>query len=88
MKINFNNVRKHAVINYEKLVEKLNNSITTNEYGYKMIQIDANDIQKYLDDLRFDLIAIACTFEDDSDEFSDLSDEIGDVLHFNNEDDE
>lgn len=93
MKINFNNVRKQAMLNYISLVEKLNASLTNDyldnnsHYTSRNVKIEAEYIEKDLENLRFNLFAICLTSEEGNDEFKDLSDEFPeDVVCFNGED--
>jgi hypothetical protein len=95
MNINFNNVRKQALFNYISLVEKLNNSLRKDyleelsSYKSKNVKIEAQDIEKDLENLRFDLIAICCTYDQENEDFKDLTEEIpSDVVSFNPDDDE
>lgn len=83
MEVNFDNLRLQTLNDYESLVRKLNDSImpndeyvdlgdgrSTNLKGY--VVISAYDIQKVLDNLRMEIISIACCYNKEA--------EIEDVL--------
>lgn len=76
MSVNFNNLRKQAVYSYDRLVDKLNESISEDDWGRKMVQIDPEDIQEDLDDLRRLILSIAMVYEDGNPDFKDVSEEI------------
>lgn len=92
MNINFNNVRKQAMLSYISLVEKLNASLTNDyldnnsHYTSRNVKIEAEDIEKDLENLRFTLFAICLTSESGNKDFKDLSDEFpADIICFNGE---
>lgn len=76
MKVNFNNLRKQAVYSYDRLVDKLNNSISEDDWGRKVVQIDPENIQEDLDDLRSLILSIAIVYEEGNPDFKDISEEI------------
>lgn len=90
MKVNFNNVRKQAIYRYDSLVEKLNKAILKDDqwakpndvyHGQEMnikgyVLIDAEDLQKDLDDLRMLIGTIACTYEEGNEDFANVYDEV------------
>ncbi len=87
MTINYNNLRKQAIYSYESLVEKLNNSIIKekqfaepNDEGHCNIKgyvlINANDIEKDINNLRRMIGAIAMTSVEGEDDFKDVYEEI------------
>lgn len=82
MNINFNNLRKQALYSYDKLVNKLNDSISY-EWNSKKIEINPDDIQEDLDDLKMLLGSIAMVYEPDDENFKDVYSEV-----YPNEDDE
>lgn len=73
MDINFNNIRKQAVLTLESLVIKLNDSI---DEEYKEVNIKAAKIEKDLNDLISLVNTIACVYETNDPDFKDLSNEI------------
>lgn len=93
MDVNFNNLRKQALYSYDKLVNKLNDSISY-EWNSKKIEIDPDDIQEDLDDLRMLLGSIAMVYEPNDENFKDVYSEVylnknDEMASFNyNEDDE
>ncbi len=84
MTVNFNNLRKQACYAYDRLVDKLNSSIDNGG----QISISAEEIQEDMDDLRMMIMSIACVFEENSADFSDVSDQVGKIGRFNSEDEE
>lgn len=91
MEVDFNNVRKQAVYALEDLTEKLNNAIikrddqyavpnnsyndnTKNLKGY--VVIDADSLQRCMDQLRRTIGAIAMTYEPGDEKFKDVYGEI------------
>lgn len=90
MKVNFNNLRKQAVYSYDRLVDKLNNSISEDDWGRKVVQIDPEDIQEDLDDLRRLILSIAMVYDEGNPDFKDVTEEmnIENVKFFNNEEEE
>ena len=90
MTVNFNNLRKQAVYAYESLCEKLNYAILTEtqfarsnavHHGQEVdikgnILIDAEDIQKDMDNLRSMIGSIAMTYEEGNESFQDVYQQI------------
>lgn len=89
MKVNFNNVRKRALIRFNELTNKLNESIIKNDDQYArpndfnreinlkgFIVIDSEDIQEYMDDLRMLIGTCAMTYEEDNEDFIDVFSEV------------
>ncbi len=86
MNINFNNVRKQAMLSYDRLCEKLNSHIrkegqdTTwlDDFGYikkGTIVIDSETLQKEMDNIRSLIGSIACTYDPDNEDFKDVYEE-------------
>lgn len=84
MTVNFNNLRKQACYAYDRLTNKLNSSIDNSG----QISISAEEIQEDMDDLRMMIMSIACVFEENNADFSDVSDQVGEIGRFNSEDEE
>jgi len=84
MKVNFNEVRKRALLAYERLCGKLNEAIVD-----RKIDIHVQEIQKDMDDLKLNLGVIAMTFDPDvegfDDVFSSVYDEDERMTQFNQE---
>lgn len=80
MRVNFNNCRLQACRAYNRLCDKLNEA--TDSKG--VLDLDADDIQKEMDDLRMFLVGIACTYEEGNPDFADLSGQIN-LSVFNDE---
>lgn len=72
MKVNFNNLRKQAIYACDRITEKLNRAI--DKEG--TITIEAEDIQKEMDDLRMLIGSVACVFEENNEEFKDVYSEV------------
>jgi hypothetical protein len=88
MKVNFNNLRKQALYSYHRLATKLNEAKEERiEDGYDdgKIEIDPDDIQKEMDELRSYLFGIACVYREGDEEFKDVSEEAEPIAWFNNE---
>lgn len=86
MNINFNNVRIKACRSYNNLVEKLNKRLDEPPLEDDEMVVYASDIQGELDSLRNLLISIACSYDvEGSEDFKDVSDEVGEFLQFNPE---
>lgn len=90
MSVNFNNLRKQAVYSYDRLVDKLNNSISEDDWGRKVVQIDPEDIQEDLDDLRRLVLSIAMVYDEGNPDFKDVSEDfdIESIKCFNQEEEE
>lgn len=85
MSVNFNNLRKQAVYSYDRLVDKLNNSISEDDWGRKVVQIDPEDIQEDMDDLRRLILSIAMVYDENNPDFKDVTEgmNIENVKFFN-----
>ena len=87
MNVDFNNLRKQACFAYDRLARKLNNSIEDGE-----IRVDADYIQREMDDLRELVMAATCVYKKDDPEFKEVWNEVqeatkfqGGVAWFNND---
>lgn len=90
MNVDFNNLRKQAAYSLDRLTRKLNDAIILNNqyavpngtfHGQEMnikgyVLIDADDIQKTMDNLRGEIAAICYTYEKDNKDFKDVFDEV------------
>jgi len=88
MNINFNNLRKQAILKYNALVKKLNQSIIRenlyskpNEHDYEVningyVLIDAETIETEINDLRMLIGTIASVYETDNPNFIDVFTEL------------
>lgn len=78
-------VRKRALIRFNELTEKLNESIIQNDDNYAkpngfnhevnlkgFVVLDSEDIQEYMDDLRMLIGTCAMTFEEENKDFADV----------------
>jgi len=84
MKVNFNNLRKQALFSYHRLTVKLNEAIESDEVDGR-IDIDPDDIQQEMDDLRSYLFSIALTYKEGNEGFKDVSEESEPIAWFNEE---
>ena len=84
MKIDFNNVRLQALHEYNDLVLKLNKA-TTCSNGEKIVEISARHIQKDLQQLRQDLIAIASSYQEGDEDCKCVLEDDMTILEFNPE---
>lgn len=102
MNVDFNNLRKQAAYSLDDLTRKLNDAILKNSqyaipnavrHGQEMdikgyVLIDADDIQKDMDNLRSQVAAICFTYEKDNEGFKDVFEEVeqnGGLAWFNEE---
>jgi hypothetical protein len=90
MNVDFNNLRKQALLSYDSLVEKLNRAILKeSQYAQPndvhhgqdidikgFVLIDAESIQKDLDSLRSLLASIALTYDPSDDNFREVYTEV------------
>lgn len=83
MDVDFNNLRKQACFVYDRLARKLNNSIEDGE-----IRVDADYIQREMDDLRQLVMAATCVYRKDDPDFKEVWEEVQPIAFFNQEEDE
>ena len=84
MTIDFNNVRKQALYSYDKLAKTLNEAIEQlKAHDEQYMEIDPEDIQRDMDDLRLALFSIAGTSMENNDNFKDVSEEAEPIAWFN-----
>lgn len=83
MNVDFNNLRKQACFAYDRLARKLNNSIEDGE-----IRIDAEDIQREMDDLRELVMAATCVYKEGDPEFREVWNEVQPIAWFNQDEEE
>ena len=84
MNVDFNNVRRQAMIQFEELTKRLNAAIIKDEQAHAdtkdnsfiridgYVLIDADEIQKQMDDLRMLIGIIAGTSDKDNPYFIDI----------------
>lgn len=92
MNIDFNNVRRQAILEYNRLVTLLNEGKQENDYGDTILKIDdLFELSDVLSDLRNLLVFIAGTYDEKGDkDFVSILDEFekGIILVFTDEIDE
>jgi hypothetical protein len=87
MKVNFNNLRKQAIYAYDRLAEQLNAATIkkddysewVDDYGHitkGTIIIEAEDIQRNMDDLRMLIGSIAMVYQEGDEEVKDVYSEV------------
>jgi len=86
IKVDYNNVRKQAILAHDNLVQKLNKSIVKDKQYADIdgkrccikgfVLIDTNDIQEYIDTIRTMIGVISMTSIEGDDEFKDVYQEI------------
>ena len=81
MNVDFNNVRKAALSNFNHLVDVLNAGICNGRY----INVSTESITPSLDNLRSCLVGIACTYNEGDPEFVCVLGEDDHVKEFNPE---
>lgn len=84
MTVNVNNLRKQALFAYDRLTKTLNQNTKEDEFQ-KWVEVDVEEIQKDMDDLRFLLFSIACVFIEGDEDFKDVSEEAEPIAFFNEE---
>ncbi|MCX6218319.1 hypothetical protein [Spirosoma sp.] len=86
MKVDFNNLRRQACLSYDALVGKLNAALLTDDqwarpngsmHGQDMnikgyVLIDAEELQRDLDNLKVQIGSIALCFEQDNPDCADV----------------
>ena len=66
MNVDFNNVRRQAVMSYNGLCKKLNHCISEDGFsGGKVIEINVDEIQGLMDGLRGEIATIALCYQKD-----------------------
>lgn len=80
MRVDFNNVRKQACFSYDRLAKKLNKNIDTEK---EEINIDVEEIQEEMDNLRSLIMTIACIYKEGDADFVDLSEDVDPIAWFN-----
>ena len=103
MKVNFNSIRKRAVLEMQELSKQLDNSIIKTTQWSKpngiyhdqevdikgYVLVDAEEIENRVNSLLSLISTIACTYEEDNEDFKDLTEEIAeDIKWFNEEKDD
>jgi len=84
MKVNFNNVRRHAVNNMNALIRNLNEAIVTGDLGEKKISIPVFRVEDLINALCENIATIALAYKEDDPEFQDILGD-GDMVEFNPE---
>lgn len=87
MDVDFNGLRKQTCWAYDDLVKKLNGAIK-DDYGTKVIEIDASEIQDIMDNLRGLIMTSAWIYKEGDPDIKTVGDEVGEVSWFNIEEDE
>lgn len=77
MQVDFNNLRRQAVYACERLIDKLNGEIKVDEdTGRKRIEIDADDIEEYVNELRDYIGSIAMCYDNENPEMRNVFEEL------------
>jgi hypothetical protein len=82
MNIDFNNVRRGAISNFSALVKTLNDGLNSGN-GDGMIVVSADELQRSMDNLRNDLVAIGATYKENDPEFICILDDKTHIPEFN-----
>jgi len=102
MNVDFNNLRKQAAYSLNSLTKKLNGAILKESQYAKpndvwhdkeidikgYVLIDADDIQRTMDNLRGQIASICFTYQKDDEDFKDVFEEVeqnGGLAWFNEE---
>ena len=85
MEVDFNNLRKQAAFAYDRLAKTLNNNIKVGCYGQKIINVDAEEIETSMEDLRRNIIFICGTHEPGDEKFADVLSDMKDIEWFNHD---
>jgi len=83
MNINFNQIRKNLMLEYNLLTRRLNNSICKDTDMARVI-VPVRELEKHMNNLQSIIGLIACTFDKGNPEFEDV---LGDnkIFQFNPE---
>ena len=84
MKVNFNNVRRQALLSFNEICKTLNNNIGKSN-GEGMCVVAVEELKSHFDDLRNTLITICCTFQEDDEDFKCIVDDDTVIEEFNPE---
>jgi hypothetical protein len=71
MNVNFNNLRRQAILTHDRLVGKLNDKIKNGE-----IEIMVREIQEDMDELRSLIGTIGCCYDPDNEDCKDVYSEL------------
>jgi len=82
MKVDANNLRRQACFAYNRLARTLNSKIK-NGWHNDFIEVDVDEIEQDMEDLRQMVFAIAYCYLENDPEFVDLANEVGDPVFFN-----
>lgn len=85
MKVNFDNLRRGLIRDYNSLCKKLNKSIVDKSFD-PCISLDPSEICNEMEGLRNRIVTLACTYQDGEDGYKELDDFY--VEEFNPEDEE
>lgn len=103
MTVDFNNLRKQTAYSLDRVIKILNAGILpekefanhTSEGKTKHwegnVLVDAEDLQRHIDDLRQNVGFLLCVFEKDNPDFRELFDEVeasGGIAWFNSDDED
>lgn len=80
MKVDFNNLRVQALRDFNSLVEVLNEHIKNDE-----VRINVCWLEKHIENLRMEIVTLACCYEDDNPEYRSVIDDVPEVKVFNPE---
>jgi hypothetical protein len=87
MKIDFNNVRRKSVVNLNRLIKKLNDSVGEGLPPYadraNYICIEASELEDIINDLSNNIVSIACSYLEGEESCKDMSDHIEEIKEFN-----
>ena len=81
MKVSMDGLRRNLVSAYNRVVRKLKASLEENCADYELEDIHRR-IDEDFDELRMEIAFLCCTYDGDSEDFSDLSDEADSLLDF------
>lgn len=80
MNVSMDGLRRQLARDYSNLVSTLNDNIRSGD----VVRVDAFLIQDELATLRQNIAILMCVFDDEEDDFSELSEEAMELPHFNN----
>lgn len=87
MNVDFNNLRKQALYSYHRLTERLNENIKEDTLDGRL-NIDPDEIQEEMDNLRMLLLSIALVYEEGDEAFKDVSEEARPIAWFNEQEED
>jgi hypothetical protein len=75
MNVDFNNMRRQTARCLDRLIQTLNENTEKDDFHGDFIRVNVTDIEKDIDDLSMLVGCINCVYNEDDENFKDLSEE-------------